>query len=229
MSFRPGAVAVVPALNEQETVASVVRTLVGSGLFGEVVVVDDGSDDRTSEEARAAGARVVRHDSRQGKGAAMATGVGETDSSAVCFFDADLKGLRMRHVRQVIEPVLSGKCGMSVGIVDRGPLANFLAQRLPLVSGQRAMLREVFLALPSERFEGYGIEIALNSVCRAAGHGVSVSILDGVSVRRKTEKVGLAAGTVQYFRMWFRVVQVWLGLRLEGEPFLNHVRNYGKR
>ena len=63
---------VVPAFNEEARVATVV-----SGLrveFGRVVVVDDGSADRTSELARAAGAHVVRHPSNLGQGAALQTG-----------------------------------------------------------------------------------------------------------------------------------------------------------
>lgn len=63
---------VVPAFNEEARVASVV-----SGLreeFGTVVVVDDGSSDRTADLARAAGARVVSHPSNLGQGAALQTG-----------------------------------------------------------------------------------------------------------------------------------------------------------
>jgi glycosyltransferase involved in cell wall biosynthesis len=63
---------VVPALNEEARVATVV-----SGLrteFGRVVVVDDGSTDRTAELARAAGAHVVRHPDNLGQGAALQTG-----------------------------------------------------------------------------------------------------------------------------------------------------------
>lgn len=63
---------VVPALNEEARVATVV-----SGLrteFGRVVVVDDGSTDRTAELARAAGAHVVSHPDNLGQGAALQTG-----------------------------------------------------------------------------------------------------------------------------------------------------------
>jgi glycosyltransferase involved in cell wall biosynthesis len=65
-------VVVVPAYNEEQRVASVV-----SGLrqhFATVVCVDDGSADATAELARAAGARVVRHPTNLGQGAALQTG-----------------------------------------------------------------------------------------------------------------------------------------------------------
>jgi glycosyltransferase involved in cell wall biosynthesis len=63
---------VVPAYNEEARVAAVVTAL--RTAFEHVVVVDDGSADRTSELARAAGARVVRHPSNLGQGAALQTG-----------------------------------------------------------------------------------------------------------------------------------------------------------
>src|SRR5688572_22690365 len=43
----------------------------------QVLVIDDGSTDRTSEEARAAGAQVIRHERNQGKGGAIKTGLRE--------------------------------------------------------------------------------------------------------------------------------------------------------
>ena len=50
---------VIPALNEEEPIAGVVRDCLTTGVPGEVIVVDNGSTDRTAERARAAGARVV--------------------------------------------------------------------------------------------------------------------------------------------------------------------------
>ena len=65
--------AVIPCFNEGATIAG----LVGAALqhLPLVVVVDDGSTDRTSEAAQAAGARMVRHDTNRGKGAALKTGL----------------------------------------------------------------------------------------------------------------------------------------------------------
>jgi glycosyltransferase involved in cell wall biosynthesis len=63
---------VVPAFNEEGHVAKVVSVL--RAEFPRVVVVDDGSTDRTAELARAAGATVVRHPSNLGQGAALQTG-----------------------------------------------------------------------------------------------------------------------------------------------------------
>jgi glycosyltransferase involved in cell wall biosynthesis len=94
----PGAPAPIvlflPALDEEATVAEVVRrapaTVLGHPV--EVVVVDDGSTDRTAELARAAGADVVSLGTNQGLGAAVARGLAEAvarGAAVVAFADAD--------------------------------------------------------------------------------------------------------------------------------------------
>jgi hypothetical protein len=60
----------IPAFNEQGTVGAVVT---GARAHGRVIVIDDGSTDDTATCARAAGAEVIRHRQRQGKGAALST------------------------------------------------------------------------------------------------------------------------------------------------------------
>ncbi len=64
---------IIPALNEEETVADVVRS-VRANLDADVVVIDDGSRDRTTERASEAGAIVLRHPFNLGVGAALRTG-----------------------------------------------------------------------------------------------------------------------------------------------------------
>ena len=63
---------VIPALNEEEPIAGVVRECLATGVPGEVIVVDNGSTDRTAERAREAGARVIT--APRGYGRACAAG-----------------------------------------------------------------------------------------------------------------------------------------------------------
>jgi glycosyltransferase involved in cell wall biosynthesis len=86
----PGAVSVViPAFNEEDGIAEVVGGVAASGPWREIVVVDDGSTDRTAERAEQAGARVVRHPYNKGNGAAVKTGIREARGEVVLFMDAD--------------------------------------------------------------------------------------------------------------------------------------------
>jgi glycosyltransferase involved in cell wall biosynthesis len=86
---------VVPAYQAEATVAAVVRGLqreLGADAAWPIVVVDDGSTDGTSEAARSAGARVVRHPQNLGKGSALCTGFAalfEAGADAAVCVDAD--------------------------------------------------------------------------------------------------------------------------------------------
>src|SRR6516165_12824876 len=80
----------IPALNEAESIGRVLAQ-VPNGLFSQVIVVDNGSDDGTAEVARAAGAWVVR-EPRRGYGQACLAGLDQLHPGidAVAFMDADL-------------------------------------------------------------------------------------------------------------------------------------------
>jgi len=82
-----------------------------------VIVVDDGSTDLTAEIAEAAGAVVVRHEGKQGKGNALSTGlrhIRELDPAAVVMLDGDGQHLP-QEVPQVLAPVLSGEADLVLG------------------------------------------------------------------------------------------------------------------
>ena len=80
---------VIPALDEAATIGEVVSRLRVSAPWREVLVVDDGSRDGTSELARAAGARVIRHPYTKGNGAAVKTGIRSATAEYVLIVDAD--------------------------------------------------------------------------------------------------------------------------------------------
>lgn len=71
--LRDHAVVVVPAHNEEAVIGGVIEGLLP--MFCEIVCVDDGSTDATSQRAREAGARVLRHCMNRGQGAALQTGL----------------------------------------------------------------------------------------------------------------------------------------------------------
>ena len=80
---------VIPALDEEEPIAGVVRECLATGLPNEVIVVDNGSTDRTAERAHEAGARVVT--ASRGYGRACAAGVRalSPECDIVVFLDGD--------------------------------------------------------------------------------------------------------------------------------------------
>jgi hypothetical protein len=84
-----GVLIAIPAFNEVRTIAAIVRR---AGAHAPVLVVDDGSTDGTAAAARAAGAAVIAHARRSGKGTALATAFEEArarSATRVLTLDAD--------------------------------------------------------------------------------------------------------------------------------------------
>jgi len=105
---------IIPALNEAESIGLLLNRL-PSGLFFQIIVVDNGSDDRTSEVAQAAGAEVVR-EPRRGYGQACLTGLAHLapEIRAVAFMDADLSD-DPADLEQLVRLFEEGKWDMIIG------------------------------------------------------------------------------------------------------------------
>jgi glycosyltransferase involved in cell wall biosynthesis len=115
----------IPAFNEEamlpQAIASLPRRVAGFSQV-EVLVVDDGSTDRTGEVARAGGAdRVVRLPAHRGLAAAFSSGLEEAiamGADVVVNFDADLQ-YDAADIPALVAPILAGSADLVVG--DRGP------------------------------------------------------------------------------------------------------------
>lgn len=213
--FMPEIAAIVPAYNEEKTIAEVVQTLKRAACFTQIIVISDGSTDRTSEAARTAGATEVHELSeRAGKGNAMLHGLRHTAAPIVFFADADLKGFRPEHVLVLVEPVRRGELAMAVGLRDRGPLLLKIEAVLPLIAGERALRREVIESVAPEHLRGFKVEAAMNYRCRAAHWPYRGIPLHGLGIRTKVEKVGWFRAVPQYIKMYWQVASAIVSVRL---------------
>ena len=105
---------IIPALNEAESIGLVLNRL-PNGLFSQIIVVDNGSDDGTAEVAEAAGAKVVR-EPRRGYGQACQAGLAHLapEIHAVAFMDADLSD-DPADLEQLVRLFADGEWDMIIG------------------------------------------------------------------------------------------------------------------
>ena len=177
-------VAVVPAKDRADSVAATVEALLSTAVVDDVLVVDDGSADATTEWARGAGARVLRLPRNVGKGGAVSAGVrAAPDADVYLLIDADIAGTAA-VAGALVEPVLAGQADMTVGVLPpvgrRGGFGRVRAvaaagirracgfsSRAPL-SGQRAVRGELLRSLLplADRF---GLEVGLTVDAVRAG------------------------------------------------------------
>lgn len=204
---------IIPAYNEEKTIAGVVKVAKESDWLDEVIVVSDGSTDKTSVRAKKAGATVYDLPIKHGKGAAMLHGITHTDAEIIVFLDADLKGLVGRHIKKLVEPVIRGQKVMVTGLRDRGKFFSRLEKYLPLIGGERALERFIIENIPDKYLKGFMAESALNYYCRSRGLAYGSVFLRGLNMRKKMEKVGVLKGLGQYIKMYFQVIKAMIIVR----------------
>jgi glycosyltransferase involved in cell wall biosynthesis len=155
---------VIPAYNESKGIKPVIerlrKSLEKADFTWEIVVVDDGSTDKTSEILDELGIRVIRHDVNRGYGAALKTGLRSLDTEWFAIIDADgtypeEELINIASYRNESDMVIGARTGESVHIpLIRKPakafmrrLAGYVAERkIPdLNSGLRLIRRELVL------------------------------------------------------------------------------------
>jgi glycosyltransferase involved in cell wall biosynthesis len=128
---------VIPALNEEEPIGDVVRAALAE-LVDEVIVVDNGSTDRTAERARWAGAQVVA-EPRRGYGRACRAGAEAVsrDCNTIVFLDGDGSDCP-ELLSQLVEPILAGEQDFVIGSRIRGRREPGSMNRQQIVAGRLA-------------------------------------------------------------------------------------------
>lgn len=114
--------AIICAYNEKQRIEKVLNAIARSGVFEEIVVVDDGSTDETwqiiQDCKREYSLTAIRLQENKGKGNAMAIGVEHAHGEILVFWDADLVGSKEEHFLQLIRPIMNDEADMVLGQAD---------------------------------------------------------------------------------------------------------------
>ena len=178
---------IIPAYNEEETVAKVIEVVKKVSFVDEIIVVNDGSSDNTEKEATEAGAIVINHETNKGKGEALYTGYKEAECDIIAFIDADIFNLTSAKVEAMIKPILDGKTDITKTKFSRAsgrvteltakPLLNFFFPEISFeqpLSGQFAARKEVLKKINFEK--DYGVDVGI--VIDADVLGISITEVD---------------------------------------------------
>lgn len=208
---------IIPAFDEAATIAQKVAEVVDHPLVHEVIVVDDGSTDTTAMLAAAAGARVIRHAENRGKAFALDAGVAAASGEYLLFLDADVTGYTHAALSRIIEPVVSGRYEMFVGIRARRTIwLNRALHFFPILGGERALTRELWQSVPHDHKQGFQIEITMNYCAKWTGKGMGFALIRGTAHRTKEKKYGLLLGLVRRAGMIRDVVAISFRLYIVG-------------
>lgn len=205
--------AILPAFDESPRMEPVVTCAVDSGLFSEVVVVDDGSRDDTLSVAREYSVTTTRHDRNMGKGAALQSGLNLVeDSDVVVFLDADLIGLTGEHLESLVKSIIDRpSLGMTVArFIEGRPTVDLQQKWFAILNGQRALSRAFLRRLPDLSWTRFGVEVLMTWLARDMEAPVETVLWRGVTHYTKEEKFGPLMGFYARLKMYKEVLATCL-------------------
>jgi len=233
-----GVSVIIPALNEEEPIAGVIHECFETNVPSEIVVVDNGSTDRTAERGRSAGAKVVS-EPRHGYGRACLAGIRAlgSESEIVVFLDGDGSDCP-EFMKQLVDPIAAGTHDFVIGSRTRGKrepgsmnfqqlfagrLAGWLMSilygvRYTDMCPFRAIGRDA-LATLSMKEETYGWNLEMQM--KAARRGLRILEVP-VNHRRRSGGVSKVSGTLRgTFAAGARILATFARIAIEKKPQMN--------
>lgn len=221
---------VMPAFNEAHGIAAVVQRVRAALPEAEILVVDDASSDDTAAAAVAAGARVERHPTNRGNGAAVKTGIRRASGEVVLLMDADGQ-MDPRYIPDLLGGIAAGYdmvVGARTGATQGDSLARRLGNRAldalgaylvesevrDLTSGYRAMRRDVimeFLHLLPNRYS-YPTTSTLSLL--KAGYNVGFVTIEGQPRQGGRSGQKLLKNGVRFGLIILRIISLFAPLRV---------------
>lgn len=163
---------IIPALNEEKTIASVIKLVSSSQDVSEILVIDDKSQDETVETARSPKVKIYTS-TKLGKGASMRDGMMLSKNEVIVYLDADILTYRENIISLLASPILNDEADFVKSCFDRQagrvtelvakPLLSFLFPELihfsqPL-SGMIAGKKKFFEKIEFEN--DYGVDVGI--------------------------------------------------------------------
>jgi glycosyltransferase involved in cell wall biosynthesis len=200
---KPKIAAIIPVYNEAKRIGRVLEILTRIPLLNEIIVVDDGSTDNTEEVIKSFNVKYLKNPTNQGKGIAMQNGVNATKADILFFCDGDLDGLNEKIVEEILNPVIEGNVDMFIGV--RSNVRERYFKFVGLLSGERAVRRNIWDNLPCCYKHHYRIEISLNNYSKYYGKGFGFKTFSNYFQPIKEFKYGFFKGLGKRLGMYYDI------------------------
>ncbi len=202
---------IIAAKNEEPRISDVLSAVQDHLLVSEIIVISDGSTDKTAEIARSYGANVTENNRSRGKTLAIKEGLAKAKSDVVILLDADLKGLTSQNVTDLAKPVLDNQVDFTLSY--RGNSSHIYKWfHIDFVSGERAIKKELLSdpAIWARPDLGYGLETLMNNSFLDRGKTfISVPLLNLYATPKKEKGGGKWKGFVDEFMMVFNIFRAF--------------------
>ena len=194
---------IICTLNEEKTICDVVKACRLYNERSEIIVVDDGSQDKTELLLRNLNKTIrfnyIKLAENRGKSYAMTVGIENAGNDILLFFDADSIGIRKEHFHNMLLPVMENKADMVLGHTA-ATFINIKLTPFKAFTGERVLRKKDILPILDEiRNTRFGIETYINLYFQTHGKRISYVYLEGLKTLNKYKKTTLIKATKQYF------------------------------
>jgi len=199
---------IIPAYNEEASIASVLKVVSACPMVNEVIVIDDGSKDNTAKIVRTSfsGINLVVHEKNKGKSAAILNGANKAQGDFLILIDADLIGLKKADIEKLIAPISAGHAEVSLSLRKNAPWVWRIIG-IDFISGERVIPKKIIVgnAKDISKLPGYGLEVFINSLIIKNNYRIEIVSWPGVESPYKYKKYGLWKGIKSDSKMIFDI------------------------
>ncbi len=195
----------IPAYNEEKYIKDVIEVVKTCNFVDEIIVISDGSTDKTAEIAESLEVKVIRLEKNLGKGGAIVEGLKYAQGDIILLVDADLRGLNYENLYRLVKPVLNNEVEMTIG------------SNIPFVANKYSGLRTVKKFIFDDKDfikklknSDYNVENLLNDRIRELNLKMKYVKMKGVRNVHKIKKYGFRQGLKRTLRMYWELFYYFL-------------------
>lgn len=200
---------IIAAYNEEPRIGAVLSAVVEHPIVDEVIVVNDGSADKTADIVKQFNATLIDNERNMGKTMSVQRGVKAARNDIVMLLDADLVGLDEDSIIKLASPVLQGEVDWTLSLRKNSfPYMKWVG--VDWVSGERVLKKE-YLEDPliwSKPDIGFGLEVLMNKSLLDNSRSFQSIYLPNLKIINKAHKVGIIKGLAGEYKMFSQILKV---------------------
>lgn len=200
---------VIAAHNEAPRVGDVLKAVVSCPLIDEVIVVDDGSTDKTDDIVKNFGVRLIKNEKNMGKTLSVKKGIEASKYGLVMLLDADLEGLKPKSIEELAMPVLNKEVDWTISL-RKNSFKIMRLLKMDWLSGERVIPKKLLMdpTIWSRPEVGYGLETLMNKSLLDRKYTFRTVYLKDVTNTRKSDKQGIIKGFIKESAMHYHFSRI---------------------